>query len=217
MNAARMRHMNPERADRQPLQGGFTLVEMLVVLTIISILLAVAAPSFKNFSDKRKLTTEGDSISSLAHYARDTAMADGEPYMIVFNLMEQTFWLAKASALEYGDLSMTMYIGAYGPEAEGMTPEEMIGMRAHGILGEMREMDASVSIDRVDVEREGAIVSGAIDYEYVQFNADGTAEPASVYLLNNQSQAVVVDVWLRASRIDVRLLSENEASELVGR
>lgn len=209
MNAMRM---NPERSQR-----GFTLVEMLVVLAIISLMLAVAAPSFKNFSDKQKLQTAGDAMRSLAHYARDTAMADGEPYMIVFDFGRQTFWLSKASALEYGDLSMSAYLGAYGPEGESMTPEQMVAERAHGILGEKRETDAVVSIDRVDVEREGAIASGALDYEYIQFNADGTAEPASVYLLNNQNQAAVVDVWLRASRIDVRMLSENEASELVGR
>ena len=214
MNAMRI---NPERPAPRTAQGGFTLVEMLVVLTIISILLAAAAPSFKSFSDKQKLQSAGGAVSSLGHYARDIAMADGEPYMIVFDLTQQTFWLAKASGLEYGDLSMTAYTGAYGPEAGNMTPEEMVAARGHGVLGEMRETNAAVSIDRIDVEREGAIVSGATDYEYVQFNADGTAEPASVYLMNNQNQAAVVDVWLRASRIDVRMLSEGEASELAGR
>lgn len=196
------------------LESGFTLVEMLVVLTIMSIVLAIAAPSFKSFSEKRKLDSSGEAVRSLGLFARNAAIADKEPYMIVFDLTRHAFWLAKASALEYGDLSQTFDIGAYGPEAQEMQPEQLLAMRASGILGETKETEANVQISRVDVEREGAIVSGALDYEYVQFNADGTAEPASIYLTNSQNEAIVVDVWLRASRIDVRDLSESEAAEL---
>ena len=194
------------------LERGFTLVEMLVVLTIVAIVLATAAPSFKTFSEGRKLNSSGEAARSLALFARDAAMADGEPYIIVFDLTQHAFWLAKASALEYGDLAQTFNIGAFGPEAQEMQPEEMIAMRAYGVLGELKETEDGVNIARVDVEREGAIVTGAVDYEYVQFNADGTAEPASVYLINSQNEAVVVDVWLRASRIDVRSTSAEEAS-----
>ena len=196
------------------LDRGFTLVEMLVVLTIIAVVLAAAAPSFKTFSDKRKLDGAGEAIRSLSLFARDAAIAEKEPYIVVFDFIENRFWLAKGSALEYGDLAQTALLGAYGPEAEEMQPEQLQTMRAHGVLGEPRENNPGVTIQRVDVEREGEIVSNALDYEYVLFNEDGTAEPASVYLMNEAGQAAVVDVWLRASRIDIRPLSEGDASSL---
>lgn len=53
---------------------GFTLIEMLVVITITAILLAVAAPSFVNVSLSSKLSATANRLSASAVLARGEAI-----------------------------------------------------------------------------------------------------------------------------------------------
>jgi prepilin-type N-terminal cleavage/methylation domain-containing protein len=52
---------------------GFTLVELMIVLTIFAILLAIAAPSFDNLIKKMTLVGAANEISSGLQYARAEA------------------------------------------------------------------------------------------------------------------------------------------------
>lgn len=54
--------------------SGFTLVELLVVLTIAGILLAFAVPSFSTFIEKTKIRTTAEDFVELARMARLTAV-----------------------------------------------------------------------------------------------------------------------------------------------
>lgn len=58
--------------------AGFTLVELLVTLTILLILLVVGVPSAQHLVDKSKLTATSNDLVSALQYARSTAIARGE-------------------------------------------------------------------------------------------------------------------------------------------
>jgi type II secretion system protein H len=191
---------------------GFTLVEILVVLAIMAVLLSIGAPSLKAFSASRKLKTAASSIRSLCIYARDSAMADGEPYVIVFGFTEQAFWLAQEAALEAGDLAQTYGMGAIGPDAlEEMqeTGQSSVGV-TRGVLGQQEQIVQAVELARIDVDRGGEVTITMSDYDYITFRPDGTAEPASVYLVNGEGSGMVVDVPLAAARTRARSLSDQE-------
>jgi prepilin-type N-terminal cleavage/methylation domain-containing protein len=203
------------RASR-PHDAGFTLVEVLVVLAIMSILLTIGAPSLKAFSEGRKLNAAADSVRALCLYARDAAMAEGETFVVVFDFSEQSFWLAKETALELGDLAATVGLGALGPEAEdeaaeaGQVSEGASAGQTRGILGRPQQMVKSVVLSRIDVDRQGEVSTTTFDYDYITFRADGTAEPASVYFVNADNRGAVVDIPLAAARTKMRRLSQEE-------
>jgi len=200
------------------------MIEVLVVLAIVSILITVTVPSMRAFTEGRRLRTAGDSFKSLCLFERDIASTEGENYIVVLDFENQQYWLAMATALDYNDLSQSVGIGAYGPEQETTTEsassdtattttntgEVTLNPRVTGILGQPRSFGQGIVMARLDVDREGAVRSISSNIDYIQFYANGTAEPASVYLLNTNGDAVVVDVPLVAAQTRSRYLTDEE-------
>jgi prepilin-type N-terminal cleavage/methylation domain-containing protein len=66
---------------------GFTFLELIVVLFVISIVMALALPSFTDFG-KRKLKSEVREMASLLRYMNDSAIARKATFFIRFDLDE---------------------------------------------------------------------------------------------------------------------------------
>jgi prepilin-type N-terminal cleavage/methylation domain-containing protein len=64
---------------------GFTLLELIVVLFVISIVMALALPSFTDLGE-RKLKSEVREMASLLRYMNDSAIARKETYFIRFDI-----------------------------------------------------------------------------------------------------------------------------------
>jgi prepilin-type N-terminal cleavage/methylation domain-containing protein len=70
-------------------KGGFTLLEFLVVLFLVSVVIAIVFPSFPNFSDRR-LGAEAREMASILRYMYDTAISRKETFSVTFDLGEST-------------------------------------------------------------------------------------------------------------------------------
>lgn len=64
-------------------QGGFTLIELMVVIAITAILLTLAAPSFARFLDGQRLRTLATSLHSSLVKARSEAIKRNMNAMLV--------------------------------------------------------------------------------------------------------------------------------------
>jgi len=67
-----------------PRQAGFTLIEMLLVIVIISILAGMTLPSLRGFSKSNSMTAATRLLLDDMAYARQKAMADRTPVYMVF-------------------------------------------------------------------------------------------------------------------------------------
>lgn len=63
----------------QPAESGFTLVELMITITIMAILLAVAVPSFQSVALSSKLTTLANNFVASAQLARSEAIKRNRP------------------------------------------------------------------------------------------------------------------------------------------
>lgn len=64
---------------------GFTLLEILVVLFIVSLVMAVVLPSFAGFGES-KLKSEAREMASILRYMNDTAVSRKETFLMRFDV-----------------------------------------------------------------------------------------------------------------------------------
>jgi Tfp pilus assembly protein FimT len=83
--------------DRGP-TGAFTLLELIAVLVLVSTVLAIAAPSLRNFARGRQTADAAAKVLSLTRLARSRAASLGCVHRLNFDLEAGTYWLTKQEA-----------------------------------------------------------------------------------------------------------------------
>jgi general secretion pathway protein H len=69
------------------MQRGFTLLELIVVIFIISLLAAIVFPSFKGM-EGRQISSDARMVASLMRYLNDSSTASKETLSLEFDLRE---------------------------------------------------------------------------------------------------------------------------------
>jgi len=67
---------------------GFTLLELVIVIFIVSLMLAVTFPSFATLKE-RKLKTEAGRVASILRHLNDCAISTKETYALQVNLKQK--------------------------------------------------------------------------------------------------------------------------------
>lgn len=86
--ATNMQAQRAKRARGEPsgltawAQRGFTLAELLVVLTVLGILLGIGIPSFRSLLEQNRATSAANQLQASLQFARSTAIAQGRPVTI---------------------------------------------------------------------------------------------------------------------------------------
>jgi prepilin-type N-terminal cleavage/methylation domain-containing protein len=73
--------------------GGFTLLELILVLILISTLLAIAAPSLRGFFASQKAQDTTRQLLALTRWARSHAAAEGTVYRLNADTTANAYWL----------------------------------------------------------------------------------------------------------------------------
>jgi type IV pilus assembly protein PilA len=81
LQAKLLQHLNKKKAD-----GGFTLVELLVVVIIIGILAAIALPSYLNLTATSKQSEGRQNLASVIH-AQQVWATENPTYAATFDLL----------------------------------------------------------------------------------------------------------------------------------
>ena len=87
---------------------GFTLLELILVMLIISTMLAIAAPSLRGFFGSRETKNAAEQILALTKYASSQAVAEGRICSLNFDIRENAYWLTVQDQGVFRDLGIEM-------------------------------------------------------------------------------------------------------------
>ena len=86
---------NPKSAIQNPKcrRSGFTLLELVAVMAILVVVVAMAAPSIREFGRGRGSTDCAAQIVALSRWARTQAITEGAVYRLNFDLPNRSYWV----------------------------------------------------------------------------------------------------------------------------
>jgi len=93
----------PPRGDRASLfasRGGFTLIELILVMTILTIVVSITAPALANFFRGRTLDSEARRLLALARQGQSRAVSEGIPMELWVDAAQGTFGLEAEPSYE---------------------------------------------------------------------------------------------------------------------
>lgn len=126
---ARRKALSPLRCA-SALQNGFTLVELVVVMTLLVTVIALASPSLAGFFRGRAVEAEARRFMSLTRLGQSRASSEGLPTILWLDTAQRTYGLEADSsfidndtkAVEYAlDGSVTAEISAAGSAQGAIT------------------------------------------------------------------------------------------------
>lgn len=82
-----MRHRPPMPLAAAPKHSGFTAIELLVVVSILGVLAALAAPSFTPTIERWRVRQAVESMTSTIYYARSEAIKRGGGITVIKNVL----------------------------------------------------------------------------------------------------------------------------------
>ena len=209
-------------------QRGFTITELLIVLTLIGILSAVSMPTLKGFAATRRLKSSAYTIRSLLTFARDMAITDRTTHLVVFDLDNNRCWLASsetfnpsnplASALTAQNSTVSNAPSTntnVNPLANANAAQQQgTFARAGGILGVPYTMEKNVVLAAMVGNQNGRTVQVDSGVGHIYFSPTATSEASHIYLQNSRNQIMTVAVEAASGRVTVRQLAAEEIETL---
>ncbi len=152
-----------ERVNYRDVQrSGFTLLEVTLVLLLLSVVLVVALPRFRD-RDRAELLAHAHRLELTFRYLRNQAILSGVAYRLHFDLDQQRYWAALDEA---GTMDLAQFVSEVGTLARGVR------------LGE------TVLIADVSLPLQGIkVAQGSI---FTVFYPDGSIEPVVIHLVTHR-------------------------------
>ena len=209
-------------------QNGFTITELLIVLTLMGILSAVSMPTLKGFAVTRRLKASAHAIGSLLTFARDMAITDRTAHLVVFDLDNDRCWLASSETFNPSSPLASALTAQNSTAANASTTNTSVNplattnaaqqagtfTRAGGILGVPYPMEKNVVLAAMVTNQNGRTTQSDSGVGYIYFSPTATSQESLIYLQNSRNQIMSVAVEAASGRVTVRQLTTEEIETL---
>lgn len=166
------------RMERRTARGGFTLLELLLVMGLIFTLASVVAPRFSDYIPALRVQKSADRLFAWAQKARADAATTGVRQHLVFDLQAKSYWI-EIEARPFSEPDVFSPLG-------GAWEEEK--------LFEGVDFD---SLQGLESDPNGA------SRRFLEFLPDGTTTDATLGLSNDRGDRVTIKVVGATSRISI--------------
>jgi len=203
--------------------GGFTLIEIMLVLTLITILTSMMAPSLRGFAASIRLKTSAHAIRDMLNFARDMAITERTAYLVVFDLDRNRYWLASSETFDIAAPSTSSLASSSSTVRQanqqttaqtGSEATQSTLSRTSTFLGDPRGLSQNVSLLNISTNRNSQPnrVNSGIDYIY--FSPTGSSEGAVLYIQDPQGKAMSITVENATGRVHIQAISRDQSEAL---
>ncbi len=184
-------------------------------------------PALKGFATTRRLKASAYTLRDLLTFARDMAITERIPYLVVIDLDRELYWLASSETFNPRDpltsiveaensTVITAQAGTLQRQGAATTASGQQALsRTSDILGIPQTLEQNVTFASMVTNHNGRTAQIEDGIEYVYFSPTGTSEETLIYLRNQQNQMMSITVELANGRVHVRQLTPEDI-ELLG-
>lgn len=184
-------------------------------------------PTLRGFAGTRRLKASAYTIRSLLTFARDMAITDRTPYLVVFDLDNGRCWLASSETfnpstpLASALTAQNSTVVTASPTNTGGNPltttnaaQQETLTRTGGILGVPSPMERDVTLAAMITNQNGRTLEVNSGVRYIAFSPNATTEEALIYLRNTRNQIMSIAVEAASGRVTVRQLAAEDIETL---
>lgn len=157
-------------------RGGFTLIELILVMIVVFTLATVVAPRFSDFFPSFQVRKSTDQLMAWARKARADAALTGTRQRLYLDATNREYWIEVESRPIKEPGKFVKLSGAWNPET----------------------LPQAVVFETVEI-KEAETESGAV--KYIEFRPDGTSSEATVTISNDVGDRQVLRVEAATSKI----------------
>ncbi|HZV37068.1 MAG TPA: GspH/FimT family protein [Verrucomicrobiae bacterium] len=88
---------------RKSHQGGFTLIELVLVMVLLIVVVSIVVPSLEKFLGGRSLDSEARRFLALTRYAQSRAVSEGIPVLLWIDPNGRAYGIAQETGYTDGD------------------------------------------------------------------------------------------------------------------
>ena len=166
-----------ENTKRIPNNGGFTLMELIVVVIILAMMTAGVTPMFRDSLRSLKRHRVVDEFVAVMQHAHERAILDGVPYRFYVNEDDDTYWVTRFE--KRNEKGEDVY-----------EPFENLG-RPKSIT------------EFVDIRRVTARLERDDDGKFIVFYPTGSSDEARIGLYRREGKPVIIKTKQRAGQFEI--------------
>lgn len=200
-----------QKRDSSNTEGGFSLMEIMVVLAIIAVLSSISMPMLRGFAQTRRLKTSAQAIVDTLGFARDMAITEKNTHLVVFDIDGNRYWLASSETFDIQNPAASAGRTTNSVTANG---QQVMVARTDGVMGIPRPLNRGITIAAIVTTNNGVnqqIISGV---DYVYFSPTATSVDTVVYLRNIDDDAIAITVEAATGRSSIQELTPQQIQEL---
>ena len=167
-------------------RGGFTLIEILLVVLIIAMASTWGAFSIYQGLDSTALRSGSLSLQRVGRYGRLVAGQMHRGCQLHVNLDEGTYWLSVQKAVE-----------AVGNEKDNKKTEQ--ALMFGNDYGRIRKLPEKLRFSLANIEGQGVVTSGEVS---VNFYVDGSAQ-AGLIQISSDSETQTLMIYPCTARVEL--------------
>ena len=114
--------MTPRTNISRPSRSAFTLIELILVMAVLAVVLAFAAPSLSRFFRGRSLDSEAHRFLALTRLAQSRAVAEGMPMVLWIDTQRGQYGLQAETSDAGGDAKAKDFVSDASVEISVVEP-----------------------------------------------------------------------------------------------